>query len=222
MGYVNDIAAFSASADRRAGAGAQAGDRGEEICRRLILARKLNHLDQREAAKILGYSNSSQLSKIESGQASVSREFIVRAAIAYGVSADYLLGLSNEPERDPRTAEQVAVLRSVQGAVEQNVAAMVTVLLKNAGEVAPLRSHLESLTQRVSQLQEAYDKVCRKNEAFQNDVLAGSILESAVDAAGDAACKAKQFVERRSMIANFRAKAATDDSSYPLFVLAQI
>lgn len=63
----------------------------------------------------------------------MSREFIVRAAIAYGVSADYILGLSNEPERDPRTAEQVAVLRSVQGTVEQNVAAMVTVLLKNAG-----------------------------------------------------------------------------------------
>lgn len=169
----------------------------------------------------LGYSNSSQLSKIEAGQASVSREFIVRAAIAYGVSADYLLGLSNEPERDPRTAEQVAVLRSVRGAVEQNVAAMVTVMLKNAGEVAPLRSHLESLTQRIGQLQEAYDKVCRKNEAFQNDVLAGLILESAVDAASDAACKAKQFVERRSMIADFRAKAATDDASYPLFVLAQ-
>ncbi|PFH07835.1 hypothetical protein BCF11_0177 [Collimonas sp. PA-H2] len=109
------------------------------------------------------------------------------------------------------------MLRSVQGTVEQNVAAMVTVLLKSAGEVAPLRSHLESLTQRVSQLQEAYDKVCRKNEAFQNDVLAGSILETAVDAAGDAACKAKQFVERRSMIADFRAKAATDDGSYPLF-----
>lgn len=80
-----------------------------------------------------------------------------------------------------------------------------------------MRSHLENLTQRISQLQEAYDKVCRKNEAFQNDVLTGSILESAVDAVGDAACKAKQFVERQSMIADFRAKAATDDSSYTYF-----
>ncbi|WP_211472984.1 hypothetical protein [Collimonas humicola] len=77
------------------------------------------------------------------------------------------------------------------------------------------------MTQRISQLREAYDKVCRKNEVFQNDVLAGLILESAVDAAGDAACKAKQFVERRSMIAEFRVKAATDDGSYPLFLLAQ-
>jgi hypothetical protein len=59
--------------------------------------------------------------------------------------------------------------------------------------------------------------LCRKNEAFQNDVLAGSILESAVGASGDAACKAKQFVERRSMNVDFRAKAATDDGSYPLF-----
>jgi hypothetical protein len=44
---------------------------------------------------------------------------------------------------------------------------------------------------------------------------------SKIEAAGDAACKAKQFVERRSMIADFRAKAAMDDASYPLFVLAQ-
>ena len=96
---------------RGAGTAAQVSDSGEEICRRLILARKLNQLDQSEAAKTLGYSNSSQLSKIEAGQASVSREFIVRAAIAYRASADYLLGLSNELERDPRTTEQVAVLR---------------------------------------------------------------------------------------------------------------
>jgi transcriptional regulator with XRE-family HTH domain len=217
MGYVNEVVTFSASTAKRVCVGSQHNDRGEEICRRLILARKLNQLDQRDAAKVLGYSNSSQLSKIEAGQASVSRDFIVRAAMAYGVSTDYLLGLSNEPERDPRTAEQVAVLRSVQGAVEQNVAAMVTVLLKNAGEVAPLRSHLDCLALHIGQLQEAYDKVCRKNEIFQNDVLAGSILEKAIDAAGEAACKAKQFVERRSMVADFRAKAATDDGSYPLF-----
>ena len=57
----------------------------------------------------------------------------------------------------------------------------------------------------------------RKNKAFQNDVLTGSILESAVDAAGNAACQAKQFVERRSMVADFRAKAATADGRYPLF-----
>ncbi|WP_211473939.1 hypothetical protein [Collimonas humicola] len=38
-----------------------------------------------------------------------------------------------------------------------------------------------------------------------------------VDAAGEAACRAKQFVEHRSMIADFRVKTATDDDSYPLF-----
>ncbi|WP_211472982.1 hypothetical protein [Collimonas humicola] len=36
-------------------------------------------------------------------------------------------------------------------------------------------------------------------------------------AAGAAACKVKQFVERRSMIADFRAKAAANDGSYSLF-----
>jgi uncharacterized coiled-coil protein SlyX len=111
------------------------------------------------------------------------------------------------------------MMRSVLG--EQNVAALVAVLLNSAGEVAPLRSHLDSLTQRISQLQEAYDNVCRKNDAFQNDILVGAVLKSAVDATGDAACKAKQFIEHRQMIADFRAKAATDDDSYHLFALAQ-
>jgi len=44
---------------------------------------------------------------------------------------------------------------------------MVTVLFKNAEEMAPLRSHLDCLAQRIGQLQEANDKVCRKNEVFQ-------------------------------------------------------
>lgn len=48
-------------------------------------------------------------------------------------------------------------------------------------------------------------------------VIDHSTLEITLDAAGEAACKAKQFVERCSMIADFRAKAATDDGSYPLF-----
>ncbi|WP_268907033.1 hypothetical protein [Collimonas humicola] len=38
-----------------------------------------------------------------------------------------------------------------------------------------------------------------------------------MNAAGDTACKAKQFVERLSMVADFHEKAATDDDSYPLF-----
>lgn len=48
--------------------------------------------------------------------------------------------------------------------------------------------------------------------AIAYGVSAVSILEAALEA-GDAACKAKQFVERQSMITDFRAKAATDDGS---------
>jgi hypothetical protein len=42
----------------------------EEIIReRLVSARRLNRLDQKDAARKLGYKNSAPLSKIEGGQA---------------------------------------------------------------------------------------------------------------------------------------------------------
>ncbi|MBN3789304.1 helix-turn-helix transcriptional regulator [Burkholderia sp. Ac-20353] len=67
---------------------------------RLVAARLRHQLEQQDAAKLLGYQNSSALSKIEGGQANMPRGLLVRAAVAYSVSTDFLLGLTDDPERD--------------------------------------------------------------------------------------------------------------------------
>jgi transcriptional regulator with XRE-family HTH domain len=75
---------------------------------RMVEARKLSGLTQQKAAKLFGYRNSSKLAKIEaaSDTNSVPLWIVPRAADIYGVSTDYLFGLSDDWERDPVVSQQ--------------------------------------------------------------------------------------------------------------------
>lgn len=63
---------------------------------------------QQKAAELLGYKNSSKLAKIECASDGVSVPWwlIVQAAKVYDVSTDYLLGFSDDWERDPVVSQQ--------------------------------------------------------------------------------------------------------------------
>lgn len=75
---------------------------------RMKQSRELCNLSQKQAARVLGYKNTSYLSKIESGEytSSVKPELLIKAAQIYEVSCDYLLGITDEWERDPHIASQ--------------------------------------------------------------------------------------------------------------------
>ena len=88
------------------------------VARRFIAARELNGLSQTEGARALGYAKSGQLSLIESGKKTPPLTIIVRAASAFGVSADYLLGVSDEPERDPSASLRSGLLRALRGQLD--------------------------------------------------------------------------------------------------------
>ncbi|MGL5949310.1 MAG: helix-turn-helix domain-containing protein [Aeromonas sp.] len=64
---------------------------------RLREARAISNMQQQDAARHLGYATSARLSKIEQGgyAANMPLWVIVRAARLYDVSADYILGLSD-------------------------------------------------------------------------------------------------------------------------------
>jgi transcriptional regulator with XRE-family HTH domain len=68
----------------------------ETLRHNLIAARVVLGLSGVEAAKRFGFSSSTQLPLIESGQRKTPNdcEFLRLASIAYGVSTDFLLGLS--------------------------------------------------------------------------------------------------------------------------------
>ena len=55
-------------------------------------------LSQSEIAKVIN-TTQQQYSKIETGKADISGEKLKRLALFYNVSADYILGLSAEPNQ---------------------------------------------------------------------------------------------------------------------------
>ncbi|RYF74204.1 MAG: XRE family transcriptional regulator, partial [Comamonadaceae bacterium] len=94
---------------------------------RLVAARKLNGWDQEEAARRLGYANSTQLCLLESGAREIRLEHVVNFAKTYRCSTDYLLGrASSETEIEARTAVASRVvdgIRTVADALMQHMEA---------------------------------------------------------------------------------------------------
>ena len=73
---------------------------------RLVEARARLKLSQKDAAEALGISQA-LLSHYEKGIRDCNTEFLVRAAVLYDVSTDYLLGLSAKPRDDGVLADEI-------------------------------------------------------------------------------------------------------------------
>jgi len=99
------------------------------IAERLIAARKINGWTQTEAAEQLGEGNSTQLSLWEAADRMIPLAKLVRVADVYSVSVDYLVGLSEEPERDARVAERASVMRQL-GSMMNNMSLMLATQLQ--------------------------------------------------------------------------------------------
>lgn len=69
------------------------------IFERLKLMRKDRDLDQQDLADLLGVVQQTY-SRYESGEIAITAEAIVALSKFYGVSTDYLLGLTNNPKRN--------------------------------------------------------------------------------------------------------------------------
>lgn len=180
---------------------------------RLIVARNLNSLDQKEAAAKLGYKNSSQLSKVENGEAPLPKSLLRKASLAYGVSADWLLGLSNEPERDPQIAGQMAVMRAVHAGIVEHTQNVTAVMLRLASDQLPLESQLRTLIDSARRATQSFEKVCRLNARFHDDIRGGATLQHDVDDLLDVIVAVDKFLTRRANLTEVR-KPAT---SMPLF-----
>lgn len=74
--------------------------RGGIVYQRIRDLREDADLNQTQVAKILGMSQTGY-SKYETGENDIPTQALIRLAEFYGVSVDYLLGLSNTKERNP-------------------------------------------------------------------------------------------------------------------------
>ena len=84
------------------------------VAERFVQARELNGMTQTDASRLMGYTKSSQLSLWEHGNRLPPIDRMIIASLVYGVSLDFLFGLSDEPERDPQFAARMALTRTME------------------------------------------------------------------------------------------------------------
>ena len=162
---------------------------------RLAKARELNGYNQIAAARRLGYATPAPLSKIEAGQPAPAW-LLPRAAAVFGVSSDYLFGISNYPERDSRTVEQIAILRTVRAEIETNARRVSEAMILAAGDEVAATAHAEELCGAVLEVSEALAN-CREHPSFDDEVIGGARLVRAVAAAQAMAETALKYLARR-------------------------
>jgi len=177
----------------------------EQLMRdRLVIARKLNSLDQKEAADKLGYKNSSQLSKVESGEAPLPKSLLRKASLAYGVSCDWLLGLSNEPERDAREAHVMGVMRAVHESVRKNAERVAVEMLALANDQLPLEAQLRKLLTAGRAATQSFENVCRHNATFNDDIRGGAMLQNDIDSLIEVTVEIGRYLDRRASLEQAR------------------
>lgn len=167
---------------------------------RMRQARELCNLSQSAAAKRLGYSNSSKLSKVEGATDtnSVPLWLIVRAAKVYEVSIDFLFGVTDDWEVGARMS------------IERETSAWLFDTWEKARQrdmetLKRLHDRVQTLTDAVAVMLAASEdasvalaRFAELNPAFE-EMRAGSRLVSAVERASDSAKAAKTKMERFRM-----------------------
>jgi transcriptional regulator with XRE-family HTH domain len=154
------------------------------VGRRMIRAREVAGYSQARAAEALGYSNGSKLAKVESGvdSTSVPLWLLRRAAQLYGVSIDYLLGVSECMDSDePReqAARDLMSLVREQYERQRHVDVMVTVAMLE--RVAEIERAVVALTRHAGDVQAAVATVAERNPGWP-DLVGGARLQHAATA----------------------------------------
>lgn len=193
------------------------------VGQQMVEARKINGWDQTEAAEKFGYKNSTQLSLIEQGKRLPPHEVLIKASEIYGVSVDFLLGLSDEPERDPKAAERQAAMRHVHSLVAGTTEHMVGLLLSYLAQGVPSVRTSERMLDRCQTLVDEVQRTRDMNpKVFDEKLKNGSkLVRAAVDAA-EACTFAREMLARHERVTEF--KLATEERrvgvTHPLLDMA--
>ena len=140
---------------------------------RMRRARELCNLSQLVAAKRLGYSNSSKLSKVElaSDTHSAPLWLIVRAAKLYEVSVDFLFGLTDDWE--------IGAQRGAQGwllDVWQEVRARDIALLEHLhDEISAISKHITTLVADAREISNGLETYRTRNPVFDETPASGML-----------------------------------------------
>lgn len=189
-------------------------DRVQKIGERMREAREICRLTQVKAARLLGYQNSSKLSRLESGAdtSSVPIWLIIKAASLYDVSADYLLGISNEFDADSDLQRGMSFW--IADALERTRLRDLDVLRKLHKKVSAMECAIAEMLIANTEVEAAMARFATLNPDFE-DMRAGSRLVSSVERATSATHHAKNQMQRFKVECTI---AASDTSQLSLML----
>lgn len=156
------------------------GDLRAIIGERLTAAREMNGLQQGHAAMLMGYEGGAQLSQFELGRRLPPVHLLIDAARVYTVSADYLLGVIDDPE--PGTAGRQAVVRHITSIVTGAVEGITAMLVDQIGGSAPQVDAWSSVEASVLSVLSAFERFRELNEhEFETGMRGSSRLDTAAN-----------------------------------------
>ncbi|WP_374568755.1 helix-turn-helix domain-containing protein [Ideonella sp.] len=191
------------------------------VAARFKQARELNGWDQREAAVRMGYENGTQLSLIELGRRNTPLAVFCVASTVYGVSVDFLLGLSDEPERDPAVAERQAVLRHVEGMLREHAAQVLEMISEHMNAATKPISLARRLLGVASTATETFDRFATLNGEAWEDMPGGAMLLKAMVELETVTQAALEALGKQERLAVFRAACAAATPMQTVMAIAR-
>lgn len=189
------------------------------VSERFIAAREMNGFSQSEAAEKIGYKTSTQLCLWEQGKRLPPIDQMLIVCMVYGVSLDYLYGLSDEPERDPRMATQQAMMMQVQDMLKANAQAVTCALLVQVRAGGPSMATVRALHARASESAAAIRRFQELNKKKFECMPGSNTLMVTAAALEDCTREAMEVIVRHDSIKrqSTRRSERAFDLSYPLF-----
>lgn len=188
----------------------------EMIGSRIRAAREFGAVSQTDFAQWIGHRKSTQPSLWEKGARLPPVHELPNIARVLGVSIDFLMGLTEEPEPDQRTARRVQVVSQVRAAVEAMADVLADQLLHEAGAVDGLVRSVGLVT-KVERLVSAVGAVRASNaDAFDEVLRGGATLVRAAAEAQKAAAMVGAAMDAADVAterAHNRLRAAVRDAA---------
>lgn len=166
------------------------------IGERIAAARRLNGWDQCVFASELGFANSSQPSLWEAGKRLPPLAMLIEAARVLGVSVDYLLGESEEADRDPKSAAKAALFRRVRRLLARNTQAVAECLLEAVSSPAEDELRLSRFATRANALCASVEAFSKLNASVFDDARGGATLLRTCDEMRESLKHVDRFLAR--------------------------